>query len=61
MRKIKQMYICPAVNCVNMDVLGMLCGSTQTEISTEKNVSGGPDSGYGPSTEHDGGGEDNDI
>ena len=29
MRKIKQMYICPAVNCVNMDVLGMLCGSTE--------------------------------
>lgn len=61
MRKVKQKYICPAVNCVNMDVLGMLCGSTQITISKENNVSGGQDSGYGPSIEHDGGGEDNDI
>lgn len=56
MRKIKQMYICPAVNCVNMDVLEMLCGSTEIN-----NISRDSDSGYGPSIEHDGGGEDNDI
>lgn len=62
MRIIKQMYIRPKVSCVNMDVLGMLCGSTTvTSISKETNNSAGADTGYGPSIEHDGGGEDNDL
>ena len=56
------MYICPKVSCVNMDVLGMLCGSTTvTSISKESDNSAGADTGYGPSIEHDAGGEDNDL